>query len=125
MSIALQSKWKYDAPSSCSGVNWTLGALPLSALSLSVPELMLLPTASSRSDGVDEQEGIERVADRIETECLSFLNGRVTAFVPFLNVCLRDAALLEIIDDLVDPESADLAIAKSLNNVPLGIQSNL
>ena len=86
---------------------------------------MLLPTASSRSDGVDEREGIERVADRIETECLSFLNGRVTAFVPFLNVCLRDAALLEIIDDLVDPESADFAIAKSLDNVPLRIQSNL
>lgn len=86
---------------------------------------MLLPTASSQSDGVDEREGIQRVADWIETECLSFLNGRVTAFVPFLNVSLRDAALLEIIDGLVDPESADLAIAKSLDNVPLRIQSNL
>jgi hypothetical protein len=86
-----------------------------------------LPTASrsDRENGVDEREGIERVADRIESECLSFLNGRVTAFVPFLNVFLSDAALLEIIDDLVDTESADLAIAKNLDNIPLRIQSNL
>jgi hypothetical protein len=44
-----------------------------------VAELTSLPTAS-QSDGenaVDEQEGIERVANQIEPECLSFLNGRV------------------------------------------------
>jgi hypothetical protein len=45
--------------------------------------------------------------------------------VPFLNVFSSDAALLETIDNLVDIESADLAIVKSLNNVPLLIQSNL
>jgi hypothetical protein len=47
------------------------------------------------------------------------------AFVPFLNVFLSDAALLEMIDDLVDIESADLAIVKSLDNVQLLIQFNL
>jgi len=91
-----------------------------------VAEPALSPTASQSDggNGVDERDRVERVAERIESDCLRFLNDRVMAFVPFSNVFLTDA-LLEMIDDLVDMESADLAIAKSLDDVPLPIQSNL
>ena len=64
------------------------------------------------------------MAERPERDCLNFLKGRVMVFV-LLTVFLIDVALPEKIDDLVDMVSADLAIVKNSDNLPLLIQSNL
>jgi len=58
---------------------------------------------------VDEQETIKQVVER---DCLSFLNGRVIIFAPFLTVFLIDAALLEILEALVEEVSIELAMLK-------------
>jgi hypothetical protein len=56
---------------------------------------------------------------------LEFLKGQVMAFVLFLTVFLSDAALPEMIDDLGDMESADVAIVRNSDTLLLMIQSNL
>jgi len=61
---------------------------------------------------VDEREVVERVAEVVEKDCLSFLNGRVIILAPFLTVFLIDAALLEILEALVDEVSIELAMLK-------------
>jgi len=71
---------------------------------------------------VDEQEVVDRVAERPENDCLIFLKGRVKAFALFLTAFLIDVALAEI-DDLVNVVSADLAIVKNSDDLPLMIQS--
>jgi hypothetical protein len=56
----------------------------------------------------------------VEKDCLIFLKGREMAFALLLMDFLSDAALLEIIEDLVDRVSADLAMMENfLNNVPI------
>jgi hypothetical protein len=47
------------------------------------------------------------------------------AFALFSTIFLSDAALAEMIDDLVDLVSDDLAIAGGSDNLPLLIHSNL
>ena len=59
-----------------------------------------------------------------ERDCLSFLNGRATAFTPFWTVFLRDAALPETSEDFVEEVSVDFAMMDSSNNTPL-TDSNL
>ena len=62
----------------------------------------------------------------MENDRLIFLKGHAIAFVVFLMVCLIDAALLKMVDDLVDPVSADLvAMVRNYDNIPWLIQSNL
>jgi hypothetical protein len=68
---------------------------------------------------------VEHVAEQLEMDCLIFLNGQVMAFALLLTVFLSDAALPEMIDDLVDIVSADLVIVKNSDNLLLLIQSNL
>ena len=74
---------------------------------------------------VDEREVVERVVEWLAMDCLNFFKGRPMAFALFLTVFFRDAALLEVRDDLVDIVSADLAMVKSPEDVPLSIQSIL
>jgi hypothetical protein len=57
-------------------------------------------------------------------DCLSFLKGQVMTFALFLTVFLSDAAF-EMIDDFVDMVSADLAIVRNSDALPLLIQSDL
>lgn len=72
----------------------------------------------------DEREVVYHVAEWLEMDCLSLLKGRVMTFVLFLTVFLSDAALPEIIDDFVDMVSADLAIVRNSDPLPLLIQSD-
>jgi hypothetical protein len=60
---------------------------------------------------VDERERDER-DEAVERDCLSFLKGRATAFAPFCTCFLRDAALVEMIEDLV--EEVSVAIMKMI-----------
>jgi hypothetical protein len=61
----------------------------------------------------NEQEVVNCVAEQLERDCLNFLKGRVRAFALFLTVLLSDTALLEMVDDLIDMVSADLAIVRN------------
>ena len=76
-------------------------------------------------DEQDEWEAIDRVAEWLENDHLSFLKGRVTVFTAFPVAFLSDVALLEMVDDFVDPVSDNLATMVSFNNIPLLTQSNL
>lgn len=58
---------------------------------------------------MEERERIERV-EAIEIDFLSFLKGRAMAVAPFCMFRLKDAALLEVVDDLVEDVSVDFAM---------------
>ena len=61
---------------------------------------------------MEAREYIERV-EAVEIDFLSFLNGRAMAFAPFRTNFLRDAALPEIIEDLVELVSIEFAIMQN------------
>ena len=96
--------------------------LPLSVTDLASGSSALLSDGGS---AVDKREAIEQVAERVENDRLTFLKGRVTAFAVLWMVFLSDAALVEMLDDLVDPVSADFAMVRRSDNVPLQTQSYL
>ena len=87
----------------------------------SVTDLVLRSSASLLDGGStkDEQAVIEQVAEWVENVCLTFLKGQAMAFLLLLMVFLID------MDDFVDPVSADLAMVRKCNNVPLLTQSYL
>lgn len=72
-------------------------------------------------------ERIERDVEReVEREVLSFLNGCATIFAPFFSDFLRDVALPEKVEDLVEEASVDLGMVKRLlDNSPDYLRSNL
>ena len=113
-----------DKLSSCSGVNSTSDSvLPWSETDLA---LRLPASLSDEGSAADEQVAVEWVAEWVENDHLIFLKGHAIAFVVFLMVCLIDAALLKIVDNLVDPVSADLVtMVRNSDNIPWLIQSNL
>ena len=122
----------YYIPSSCSGVNSTSGSLSLLWISWwLLPTLTLLFPASLsdwRNVGLeDEWECKEckecKECDEVERDCLSFLKGRVIAFVPFRTDFLRDAALPEMREDLVEEVSVDFTMKEILNCVQLTFES--
>ena len=105
-----------DELSSCSGVNSTSGSvLPSSEMDLA------LRLSASLSDGgraVDKWEATEWVAEQVENVCLTFLKGWAMAFVLLLIVVVTDAALPEMVDDLVDLVSAGLAMVRKSDYIP-------
>ena len=55
--------------------------------------------------------------NKLEKDCLSFLNGLAMFFVPFLTDALRDAAFLR--EDLVEEFSVDFAMMENQTDIPL------
>ena len=60
---------------------------------------------------MDERERIEHVK-AIKTDFLSFLKGHARVVAPFCTVFLKDATLLEVVDDLVEEVSVDFTMMK-------------
>jgi hypothetical protein len=67
---------------------------------------------SDIESAMEERECIECV-EAVEMEFLSFLNGLAMAFAPFCMDFLRDVALPEMIDNLVELVSVEFTIMQN------------
>jgi hypothetical protein len=69
-------------------------------------------SSSDIENAMEEREHIECI-EAVEMEFLSFLNGLAMAFAPFCMDFLRDVALPEMIDDLVEFFSIEFTIMRN------------
>jgi hypothetical protein len=72
------------------------------------------PSLSAGETVVEERERFEHI-EAVERDFLSFLNGQVMAIAPFHTDFLRDVALLEITEDLVELVSIEFTIMQNLS----------